>query len=172
MSLFGSLFGKDKKRNIYKDLVLKDLIEKRNNLKEGIFANINNDLNESLQKLEIKLDSNSSYDEKLFHMSYAYARRTAAAALVLQGVFSIKNFQHAQKVFQATQTNTIHTKEFQELASFYGHQYILSYDNNLTLDILGKILLPVLQNHSDDVKTAKDLGLYFTYEELLNNIPI
>lgn len=151
-------------------LSLKDVVKKRNNLAEGIFANINNDLNDAMTELGYSTE-NSDYEEKLILMSNAYARRIVAAGLVLQGVFSIQDFQHAQKMFQSTQALTIHTREFQVLALDLANQFILSYDDRLTLEILQKIFLPVFQNHSDDVGTAKDLGMYYSYEDILDNIP-
>jgi hypothetical protein len=151
-------------------LTLKNIVKKRNNLPEGIFANINNDLNDASREFDYSTE-NADYGEKLILMSYAYARRTVAAGLVLQGIFSIKDFQHAQKIFHSIQIETIHTKEFQELAFSLANQYILSYDTRLTLDVLQKITFPVMQNHSDEVKTAKDLGIVYSYEDIINNIP-
>lgn len=165
MGIFDSLFGKENP-----NVRLEDIVKKRNNLPEGIFGNINNDLNDTMVELGYSVD-NLNDNEKLILMSYAYARRTAAAGLVLQGVFSIQDFQHAQKTFQAIQVQTIHTREFQELASSLAGSYIMSYDGRLTVDMLNKILIPVLQNHSDDVKTAKDLGVLYSYEDIINNIP-
>lgn len=156
---------KQSENNNETGLTLKLLVNKQNNLVQGIFANINNDLNEYFTE-DNDLNSNSDYEHKLLHMSYAYARRTAAAGLVLQGVFSINDFNHAQKVFKITQQLTIHTKEFQDEAYSNAIDYIMSYDDKLNIEILTEILSTLMKN--TNIKTAKELGEYYTYEEILN----
>ena len=168
MGIISYLFGQKKKKK--KKGTLKEIIEKKSSVSQGVFGNINNDLNEGLHNGGYSIENIHDYDDKLILMSYAYARRTVAAGLVLQGTFSIQDFQQAQKIFQIIQVETIHTKEFQELASALGHDYILSYDKQLTIDILYAILVPVLENHSDDIKTAKNLGIEYTYQDIINSI--
>lgn len=162
---------KEESNSMNTDLKLEDIVTKRNNLKEGIFANINNDLNDAMAELGYSIE-NTNYEEKLILMTNAYARRIVSAGLVLQGVFSIQDYQHSQKMFESMQLVTIHTKEFQELALHIAYQFISSYDERLTIETLQKILLPVAQNHSGNVETAKDLGIYYSYEDVLNSIPL
>lgn len=147
---------------------LKDIVVKKNNLSEGIFADINNDLNETFTNLEYRIEK-LSYQEKLNYMAYAYARRTAAAGLVLQGVFDLKDFKHAQKFFESIQIQTIHTKEFQENAANYANKYILSYDNRLNINFLKQILVTVYK-YPENFKVNKDNGIYYTYEEILESL--
>jgi len=150
------------------DNVLISRVAKQNNLQEGIFANINNDLSEAMEKLGYSSSDEITYEAKLVLMSGAYARRAVAAGLVLQGVFSIQDFQHAQKMFQNTQISTIHSREFQERASYIAYKFIQSYDSRLTIEMMVKILTPVMQNHNDDVGTAKDLGIQYSYEDIVS----
>ena len=103
-------------------------------------------------------------------MSYGYARRIATAWLVFQGVFSMKDFEHAQKIFESLQMSTIQTKEFQELASYEAYKYIESYDNRLNMEVVSTVLIEVLKSFKEngsDIKTAKDLGAYYTVDDIL-----
>lgn len=158
------------KNNLNQDnsSTLKNIVLKKNNLAQGIFANINNDLNETFTNLEYRIEK-LSQQEKLNYMSYAYARRTAAAGLVLQGVFDLKDFKHAQKFFEAIQVQTIHTKEFQENAAYYANKFIQSYDNRLSDYFLKHILITVYK-YPDNFKVMKDENKYLTYEELLDSL--
>lgn len=75
---------------------LVDVVVRSNNLAEGTFGNISNDLGDSIE----------NYTTPMLQMAYAYARRSAAAGLFLQGIFSRNMFDHVQQVFQAFQLNT------------------------------------------------------------------
>jgi len=114
------------------------VIKKKNNLHEGIFANINNDLNES-----ISIDS-----PQMIKMAYAYARRTAAAGLYLQGIFTYEDYCHASMMFRVYQRVTGHTVEFQEEAASQAFEYIYSYDKRLDRKFLISLTsLVELQGH-------------------------
>ena len=102
-------------------LRLVDVIKKTNNLQEGIFANINNDLNDHLPP-----DS-----PPIIMMAYAYARRTAAAGLFLQGVFDRDVYNHASNIFKSMQLQTNHTIEFQQEAAQQAFELLHSYDSFL-----------------------------------------
>lgn len=97
------------------------IVKKSNNLIEGTFANINNDLNESI---DLSLPP-------LIVMAYAYARRTAAAGLFLQGVFSLENYLHASNMFKRYQLLTGQSYEFQEEAAAQADELLQSYDERL-----------------------------------------
>lgn len=102
------------------------IVEKRNNLAEGTFANINNDLNDS-----ITMDV-----PPMILMAYGYARRTAAAGLYLQGVFPYDAYKHASAMFRGLQLMTGHTKAFQIEAGKQAQEYLASYDDRFTGDFV------------------------------------
>lgn len=103
---------------------LVNLVQKEYNQPEGIFANINNDLNESI----------TNYSEKyspLAMMAYAYARRTAAEGLLLQGIFTRSDYKYVSEMFKIMQLQTGHTVEFQEEACEHAIEFLQSYDKRL-----------------------------------------
>lgn len=108
---------------------LVDLVKKEYDQPEGIFANINNDLNESATNY---LDKYSP----LALMAYAYARRTAAEGLLLQGVFTREDYNYVSKMFQKMQLQTGHTVEFQEEAAKQALEFLKSYDKRIDKKVM------------------------------------
>ncbi len=137
-------------------------IEKKYNLVEGVLGNISNDLNDGMEKLKIDPE-HASYEKRLIKMSYAYARRTAAAGLFCQGVFSRQDFQHAQKIFQAIQMQTIHTVEFQEEAADIAVKFLLSYDRRLTKELSSIMVTFAMQ---EDAVSLHEQGRQLTFDQL------
>ena len=140
------LGGKDSKRLIY-------IIKKTNNLPEGIFANINNDLNGGLLAYtdgDINNYEETIHANPLLFMAYAYARRTAAAGLFLQGVFDRENYLRASRIFTAFQVNTYHTTNdhvgFQEEAANQAGELLSSYDSRLDKKVIAVITTMVEAN--------------------------
>ena len=122
-----------------------DIIKKTNNLQEGVFANINNDLNDHF-RLEYP---------PMIGMAYAYARRTAAAGLFLQGIFSRADYMQASKIFKCMQLQTEHTIEFQEEASDQANKLLYSYDKRLTRRIISLITTLVEFNQTPEQYNGK-----------------
>lgn len=83
------------------------------------FWNINDDLGHS--SVEIFKST------PLVIMSYAYARRGAAAALFIQGLLTKDGFNHVESMFKALQQQTGHTVEFQERAAADSLEFMQSY---------------------------------------------
>ena len=156
------------KSNFENDEIIKleELIDKKYNLMEGVLGNISNDLNDGMAKLEISLDD-ANDEEKLIKMSYAYARRTAAAGLFLQGVFSRQDFQHAQQFFQAIQIQTIHTVDFQEDAADIATKFLLSYDSRLTKKLSTNLVLIAME---EEAISLYDMGRQITFDNLYETI--
>lgn len=132
---------------------LVDVIKKSNNLPEGVFANINNDLNES-----IKED-----DDIMILMAYGYARRTIAAALYLQGVFSRENYNQARNIFKSLQISTGQSVEFQESAAKQSDELLHSYDSRFTKEFTSKVTTVV---ELDQVISAYDNNKFFTDDQI------
>ncbi len=132
-----------------------NVVEKINDLNDGIFANINNDLNESI----------TENHNVMILMSYGYARRVTAAGLCLQGVFSIENYTQAKRMFTSLQVQTGQTVEFQEEAFSQALELLQSYDSRLTKIIVSNIIGAV---ESDQIINANEHGKYFDYEYIIN----
>lgn len=137
------------------EMRLIDIVEKKNNLDDGIFANINNDLNESITQ-----DHNI-----MILMAYGYARRTAAAGLYLQGVFNRENYMQASKIFKSLQLQTGQSVEFQEEAASQSIELLSSYSSRLTKIMINKITTVV---ELDQVNCAYDNNMYFEFDEVLD----
>lgn len=136
---------------VNENLKLIDVVKKTNDLDEGIFANINNDLNESIKQ---------DHDIMIL-MAYGYARRTVAAGLYLQGVFNIENYKQASDIFKSLQIKTGQSVEFQEEAASQALELLQSYDSRLTKIFISTIIKAVEQN---EVESIYDSGQYFLYE--------
>ena len=97
---------------------LSDLVEKISDT-GYIFRNINDDLGHAAEKV-----MRSSPEVK---MTYGYSRRTAVAALYLQGLVSKDTFDHVSGIFKALQQQTGHTVEFQEGAGAESTKFMQEY---------------------------------------------
>ena len=135
------------------ELTLSDVVNRVNNLDEGVFANINNDMAESIDE----------HTDIMNLMAYGYARRTVAAALYLQGVFGQTGYDQANSVFRSLQLQTGQTVEFQEQAFKQALELMQSYDSRINKDFVVKIITAVEQNQ---VASAYDNNRYFDAEEI------
>lgn len=139
--------------SINKELRLVNVIKKINNLEEGVFANINNDLNDSLKEEH----------DIMIKMAYAYARRVVVAALYLQGVFNKEAYNHAKNIFLSLQVSTGQSVEFQESAYTQALEFLQSYDYRFN-KIFNSEILTVIETNL--VESAYDNGKYFSDEEI------
>jgi len=139
---------------VNKSLKLLDIVSKNNNLPEGIFSNINNDLNNS-----ITMDH-----DIMILMAYGYARRTVAAALFLQGVFDRENYMQASNVFKSLQLKTGQSIEFQESASEQSSELLLSYDNRINKEFIAKTTGIVELNQA---KSAYENNVLYNDEQII-----
>lgn len=148
------IWGIGKYAAISHAISLMGIVQKTNHFNDGVFANINNDLNESITK-----------DHSIIIlMAYGYARRIAAAGLFLQGIFSRKDYQQASNVFNALQLQTGQTVEFQEEAYSQALKYIQSYDGRLDRNTVGKMVVSV---ENKQVVCAKDHGAFYTDDQVV-----
>lgn len=136
---------------INNSLRLINVVKKIHNLAEGVFANINNDLNEFMTD-----------DVDILHsMAYGYARRTTAAALYLQGVFNKESYQQASNIFKSLQLKTGQSIEFQEEASLQAIELLLSYDDRLNKNFIVKLIKEVEFNQ---IESSYEDNEYFSDE--------
>lgn len=155
--MFFNLFSKqvvdtqiDKKR-------LVDVVIKSNALNEGTFGNISNDLGDSVANLKTPM----------LQMAYAYARRSAAAGLFLQGGFDRNTFNYVQQIFESFQLTTNHSRKFQEDAAAQSLELMQSYDFLLTKDVIAFITAMALHNHTPEQYNGKS---YLTYETVIMKV--
>lgn len=89
-----------------------------------IFGNIINDLGASVEII--------MQHSKLIQMTYAYARRSAATVLYIQGVIDLNAYDHNLAFFKSMQLTTGHTVEFQEQAFSDSVDYLQTYSLAIT----------------------------------------
>lgn len=140
---------------INKKIRLVDLVVKKYDLEEGIFANINNDLNDAI----------SENTDILLKMAYGYARRVAAAGLYLQGIFNRDNYDHAVNIFKSLQLSTGQSREFQEKAYEQAIEFLQNYDNRFNKIFNSHIISSIELNQAIN---AYESDLYFTDEQIFD----
>ena len=130
------MFGFKKNKNNYSNEPrLIDVVEKIEDNGHGAFLDINNDLGRFVEKYP---DCNDMHK-----MAYGYARRTAVAGMVLQGIMKQADYDYVYKVFTAIQQTTVHTVEFQEEAAKQAYELIASYTslfNKEALMMIGSVV--------------------------------
>lgn len=89
-----------------------------------VFWDITDDLGHSVDKIMASTP--------MVLMAYAYARRTAAASLYVQGVCDKDVFNHVEAVFKSLQMKTGQTVEFQKEAAAQSSEYLQSYNYAIT----------------------------------------
>ena len=134
--MFGFKKRKNKSKNDYSgEPHLVDLVEKIEDNGCGAFFDINNDLGRFIEK--------NPDCSKMLKMSYGYARRTAVAGMVLQGIMKQADYDYVYKIFTAIQQATVHTVEFQEEAAKQAYELIASYTslfNKEALMMIGSVV--------------------------------
>ena len=137
---------------------LVSMVQKINNTRDGVFGNINNDLN----------DFSATYEYEnniLMKMAYAYARRSVAAGLFLQGVFSREDYQQASTIFKILQRQTGQSVEFQQEASNQALELLFSYSSRLTNTMISNIVTVV---ELEQVKSAYEYDTYYQFNDVLD----
>lgn len=135
-----------------------DILQKINNTRDGTFGNINNDLNDF--SLTSEFENNI-----LMKMAYAYARRSVAAGLFLQGVFSRQDYQRASTIFKILQRETGQSVEFQKEASNQASELLFSYSSRLDNTMISKIVTVV---ELEQVKSAYEHNVYHQFNDVLD----
>lgn len=139
---------------VNKKLRLIDVVKKNNNLPEGIFSNINNDLNDSITEA----------DDIMILMAYGYARRTAAAAIYLQGTFNREHYNQASFIFKSLQLSTGQSIEFQEEAAKLAAELLASYNSRIDKDFVAMVTNLV---ESNQVVSAYEQNIFYSDEQIL-----
>lgn len=103
-----------------------------------IFDEINGDLGAAADEL--------TKSAKRIFMAYGYARRSAAAALYIQGHFDKEAYDYVLKIFKAIQIDTGHSIEFQEQAAADAIAYMQTY-HPIIDSIFVKTMITVAQDY-------------------------
>ena len=105
----------------------------RRSTKSGyVFWDINDDLGKSCEAI--------MSSSKSVQMAYAYARRSAAASLYLQGIFPKDALAHVQAFFKSLQVQTEHTVEFQRRAFLDSIEFMQTYSHLITSFFVKKVM--------------------------------
>lgn len=126
-------------------------IVKKTNHTGYVFADINNDLGEVSDEI-----MNSSL---MVQMAYGYARRTAVAALYIQGLVNEDTYNHVVSIFKSLQIKTEHTVEFQESAFSEAAEYMLAYHHLIT-SFMAKMIVSVAENYEIPSSQLDDAQLF------------
>lgn len=107
-------------------------------------------------------------------MSYAYARRSAAAALYIQGLFQRADYEHAVAMFKGLQYQTGHTVEFQEAAAADASEFLKSYHYLIT-SFFEKKSIQIANEYEIPAERISDADLFArvietAHEELTENL--
>jgi len=129
---------------------LSDLVKKVSN--HGyIFWNINDDLGHAAERV---MQSTAEV-----RMAYGYARRTAVAALFLQGLVDRGTFDHVCGIFKALQQQTGHAVEFQENAGAESTKFMQEY-HYLISGLFEKKLIQIAREYEVEPQRLGDPELF------------
>lgn len=128
-----------------------------------VFNNIMGDLGHACE------DINRS--TPLMVMAYAYARRTAAAAMYIQGLYDRDAFAYVQSMFVNFQRNTDGSVEFQEAAAAESDEFMQTYSTQINGLLTNGIIMiardyDVSGNQLDDADLFREVIDTIYHEQL------
>jgi len=100
-------------------------------------------------------------------MAYAYARRTAAAALYVQGYFKEEVYEYVHSIFKSVQINTDSSVEFQERALDDAVAFMQTYHHIITRKF-SKSTIRLAQEYEITPGHLDDAGLFQTVLETMH----
>ena len=141
MGLINKIFGEKKEP----EARLVTLVEKIDE-HDSVFGRIQNDL-------ALYIESVGENEDGLRKMAYAYARRTSAAGLYLQGIWNKEEYDYSSSMFKKFQMVTGHTTEFQMQANQQALELYESYDRRLTHELTSAIIISAETGHQWPIET-------------------
>lgn len=99
-------------------------------------------------------------------MSYAYARRGAAAALYIQGLLDKDGFSHVESIFKNLQQQTGHTVEFQERAAADSLVFMQGYHHSIS-SLFVKKVIQIAREYDVPLSRLSDVELFKNVIETL-----
>lgn len=136
---------------------LSSIVEKKHDT-GYVFADVVNDLGDAAQSV-----FNAS---NLMQMSYAYARRTAVAALYIQGLVKEDAFQYVFSIFKSVQLKTEQTVDFQEEAGAESTLFLQSYYPMIS-GLFDSALLRIALNYQVTGEHMSDEELFKTVVDFM-----
>jgi hypothetical protein len=143
-----NMFFKKKTAQSYQ---LTEYVSKKNNT-GYVFINIADDLGDAV---ELGVDK----WPPVVLMAYAYARRAAMAALLIQGIVKPDVYEHVKVVFKGIQAKTGQTVEFQEDAFKIAVNFMASYAPAITT-LLIKQIIHIAENYEINSGVISDENLF------------
>ena len=116
-----------------------------------VFVDINNDLGEAAEEI--------MSSSPMIQMAYGYARRTAVAALYIQGLVNQEAYDNVISIFKSLQIKTGHTVEFQESAFAEAAEYMVGYHRLIT-SFMAKLIVSVVENYEIPAGKLDDAQLF------------
>lgn len=104
----------------------------------------------------------------LMVMAYAYARRTAAAAMYIQGLYDRDAFAYVQSMFVNFQKNTDGSVEFQEAAAVESYDFMQTYSTQIN-GLLTKGLIMIARDYDVSGNRLDDADLFKEVIDTLHN---
>ena len=95
----------------------------------------------------------------LMVMAYAYARRTAAAAMYIQGLYDRDTFAYVQSMFVNFQKHTDGSVEFQEAAAAESDDFMQTYSTQIN-GLLTKGLIMIARDYDVSGNQLDDADLF------------
>jgi hypothetical protein len=111
------------------------------------------------------LDTDSFKDDVFAMMTYAYARRTIASFLYLQGHFNKEEIEYQQVIFKSLQNQTNASYEFQEDTAAASLDFLQEYSSWFTKIKIGSAVGAVI---SGNVVDNKSLGIQHSDDAIKN----
>jgi hypothetical protein len=116
------------------------------------------------------LDTDAFKDDSFAKMTYAYARRSIAAFLYLQGHFNAEEMEYQQKVFRAFQLSTDASYDFQEATAAASFDFLTEYSSWFTKKREQSAVTAVIGGQVPDTKSIGKLNSAGAIMELVSSI--
>jgi len=116
------------------------------------------------------LDTDSFKDDVFAMMTYAYARRTIASFLFLQGHFNQEEMNYQQVIFQSIQNKTNASVEFQEDTAAASTAFLKEYSSWFTKINTGIAVTIAVRGGTVDSKSMGILQSVDKVKELVSNV--
>lgn len=139
-----------RRKNKKSERNLSDVVKKVNDT-GYVFIDINNDLGDAADEI--------MSSSPMTQMAYGYARRTAVAALYIQGLVNQEAYDHVISIFKSLQARTGHTVEFQESAFSESAEYMAGYHHLIT-SFMAKLIVSVAENYEIPAGQLDDAQLF------------
>lgn len=138
-----------------------DVVKKIDTSNLGVLARVYNDLGTYSDSV------NWEDEDPKRKMAYAYARRIAAAGLVLQGIWKREDYNYNKTMFVSYQHTTGQSREFQDAAGEQARELMRSYDSRIT-DTAVYNMVSLLETNG--IPLPHESGKLLSFDELITQM--